>query len=127
MLKWLLIAAGGGLGSVLRYLISGWGQRLIQTPFPLGTLTVNLIGCLLIGFLNALFARVLIREEYRIALLAGVLGGFTTFSSFGWETFALLNDAAYWRAVLNIMASVLLGLVCVWLGYRIGEQIIGVA
>jgi CrcB protein len=87
MCKLVLIFVGSGLGGVLRYALGGWGQRLADGRFPLGTLIVNVSGCLLIRFLTAAFAgRVLIREEYRVALLIGVLGGYTTFSTFGLET-----------------------------------------
>lgn len=76
MFKLFLIAAGGGFGAVARYLLSGWMQRLGGGVFPLGTLTVNVCGCLLIGVLSAFFAGPqLVREEYRVALLVGLLGG----------------------------------------------------
>ena len=90
MLKVLLIALGGAAGSVLRYLLHGWLQRAAGIRFPLGTLAVNVLGCLLIGCLAALFlAHSQIREEYRLGLTVGVLGGFTTFSTFSLETFKL--------------------------------------
>ncbi|GMU81836.1 MAG: putative fluoride ion transporter CrcB [Planctomycetota bacterium] len=127
LLKTALIFAGSGLGGVCRYLLAGWTQRWAGAAFPLGTLLVNLTGCLLIGFLTAALAgRWLVREEYRLALTIGVLGGFTTFSSFGLETFALLNDGQYARAALNVGGSVVLGLVAVWIGYRLAERWLGV-
>ena len=87
MYKLVLIFFGSGVGGMLRYALGGWVQRLADGRLPLGTLIVNLSGCLLIGFLTAAFSgRVLIREEYRVALLIGVLGGYTTFSTFGLET-----------------------------------------
>jgi len=126
MLKLLLIAAGGATGSLSRYAVSGWGQRATQGSFPTGTLVVNLLGCLLIGFLGVLFSRyMLIREEYRLALLIGVLGGFTTLSSFGWETFALLNDGQRWQAFANVAITNVGGLGLVWVGYRIAEKLYG--
>ena len=91
-MKWLLIACGGGAGAVLRNAMASWGQRLVTGVFPLGTLMVNTVGCLAIGFLASLFAGpLLICEEYRLAILVGFLGGFTTFSSYSYETFALLG------------------------------------
>src|SRR5437867_8630674 len=100
MYKLLMIALGGAFGSVLRYLVAGWMQRLIEHPFPLGTMTVNVLGCLCIGVLAAIFAGPhTVREEYRLALTIGVLGGFTTFSTFGLETFEFLNDGQWNRAV----------------------------
>jgi fluoride exporter len=127
MNKLLLIALGGAFGSVLRYLVAGWMQKLIATPFPLGTLTVNVVGCLCIGVLAAIFAGPhLVREEYRLALTIGVLGGFTTFSTFGLETFEFINDGQWKSALINIALSNLACLVAVWLGYRITERIVGV-
>ncbi|MEK6676369.1 MAG: fluoride efflux transporter CrcB [Planctomycetota bacterium] len=126
MAKLLLIFVGSGLGGVLRYLWGGAVQRLSGGNFPIGTLTINVVGCLCIGFLmGALSGRWMIRENYRIALLVGVLGGFTTFSTFGWETFAMLNDGQKTRAFLNVVASVVLGLAAVWMGYRLAESWLG--
>jgi CrcB protein len=127
MFKLLLIGLFGGLGSVLRYLVSGWCQRLTAGSFPVGTLAVNLIGCLVIGCAAALLLGPrLMREEYRLAILIGLLGGFTTFSSYAWESFSLLNNGEWVLALSNIMVSNALGLVAVWLGYRVGEMIWGV-
>ncbi len=126
VLKFALIFLGSGVGGVCRYALSGWVQRLGNGSFPVGTLAVNVIGCLLIGFLTAsLSGRVLIREEYRVALIVGILGGFTTFSAFGMETFALLNDGQFARAAVNVAASVGVGLAAVWIGYRIAEHWLG--
>jgi CrcB protein len=108
---------------VLRYAVHTWVQRLTSTNFPLGTLTVNLVGCLVIGVLAAAFAGpIQIREEYRLGLVVGVLGGFTTFSTFGLETFLLMNLGQLGLAVLNIVLSCSIGLLAVWLGYRVGEH-----
>lgn len=127
MVKVLMIAAGGGVGAVLRYAISGWSQRLAGGTFPVGTLTVNVVGCLAMGLLFAAFAGpVLVREEHRLAVLIGLLGGFTTFSTFGYETFALLNDRQIGRAAMNVLLSNVLGIGAVWLGYRLGERWVGV-
>lgn len=127
MFKLVMIAAGGAAGAVLRFVVAGWCQRLTDASFPLGTLIVNLLGCLLIGLLGALFAGpYLVREEYRIGLMVGILGAFTTFSTFGWETFALANDGQRWVAVMNVAATNVLGLVAVWVGYRTGQNWFGV-
>src|SRR5262245_66482890 len=84
MLKLLLIGLGGGLGSILRYAIGGWVQRAAGGSFPSGILVVNVTGCLVIGFLGVLFSgSVAVREEYRFALVVGVLGGSRTFTTFG--------------------------------------------
>ena len=127
MNKWLLIAAGGALGSLLRYALQGWVQRLAGGSFPAGTLAVNLIGCLLIGFLAAAFTGpLLIREEYRIGLTVGILGGFTTFSTFGLETFMLANEGQWKYALLNVVLSCAVGFAAVWLGYRAAQRWFGV-
>jgi len=127
MVKLIMIAAGGAFGTLLRYLVAGWGQRLSSGSFPTGTLTVNVTGCLLIGFLGALFAGpYLVRDEYRVAVLVGVLGSFTTFSTFSAETFALLNDRQVGYAVVNVLLSNGLGFIAVWFGYRLAERWFGV-
>jgi len=126
MSKLVLIFLGSGLGGVCRYVLSGWAQRFGSASFPVGTLMVNVLGCLAIGFLSAAFmGRWFIREEHRIAVVVGVIGGFTTFSAFGMETFALLNDGQYFRAATNATLSVVLGLAAVWVGYRLAEGWLG--
>jgi len=125
--RYVLVMAGGALGSVCRYVIQGWGQKAISGTFPLGTLLVNVIGCFLIGVLNMLFTGPLpIRPEIRVAVLVGVLGGFTTFSSFGWETFALANEGQSFGAMANVVLSLALGLAAVWGGYRLAQHLYGV-
>lgn len=127
MLKFVLIALGGGAGALLRYLVAGWAQSLSGGSFPLGTLVVNVTGCLVIGVLAAVFAGPqLIAEEYRVAVLVGVMGAFTTFSTFGWETFSLAQDGQAQLALANLVLSNTLGLAAVWIGYRVTERIIGV-
>jgi CrcB protein len=127
MMKWVLIAVGGAFGSVLRYAIQGWVQRLTNGNFPIGTLAVNVSGCMVIGFLAAaLTGPVLVREEYRIGLTVGVLGGFTTFSAFGLETFNLANDGQFRLALANVVLSCGLGFLSVWGGYRLAERWFGV-
>jgi fluoride exporter len=126
MLKWLLIALGGAVGSMLRYAIQGWVQRLSSGSFPTGTLAVNILGCLLLGWLSGYFAGAqLVREEYRIGLTVGLLGGFTTFSTFGYESFSLANDGEVRLALANIVLSCALGFLAVWLGYRMAERWFG--
>ena len=127
MYKIALIAAGGAVGAVLRYGLSGWTQKLANGPFPTGTLAVNVVGCGLIGLAAAYFAGPqLIREEYRVALLIGILGAFTTFSTFGLETINLAGDGRLGLAALNVLASNGVGLAAVWIGYRLGTKWFGV-
>lgn len=125
-LNLLLIACGGAIGSVLRYAIGGWIQRLAIGAvelFPIGTLGVNVAGCLLIGLLAALFASPhMLREETRLFLLVGVLGGFTTFSTFGLETFQLINDRQWTWAAANVLVTNVACLTSVCIAYRLGER-----
>ena len=115
----LFIAIGGAAGAVLRYLVAGWGQRLTDASFPSGTLVVNLIGCLLIGLLASLLTGpFIVREEVRLGVLVGLLGGFTTFSTFGLETLSLLEDREYGLALVNVTLSNGMGLGGVWIGQR---------
>jgi fluoride exporter len=114
----LLIGLGGCAGAVLRFLVSSAVQhRSGSIVYPFGTLAVNLIGCLLIGFLSALADnRTLLATEVRSFLITGVLGGFTTFSSFGNETLNLIRAGRVELAALNAGSQVLLGVLLVWVG-----------
>jgi CrcB protein len=116
--KALLVGAGGFIGSVLRYWLSGVIQQSINHPsFPFGTLAVNLTGCLLIGFLSQLAdARGVFTPETRAFVFVGILGGFTTFSTFGNESMNLLRDGEALPAIWNIGAHIFAGLAAVWLG-----------
>lgn len=113
------VGLGGCIGSILRYLVSGWVQRLADTPlFPYGTLSVNVVGCLTIGLLGGLADNAgMLSPSTRLFLLVGVLGGFTTFSTFGYETMALLRDKAMSAAFLYVGLHLLLGFGAVALGY----------
>ena len=116
----LLIAAGGALGSVARYLFSTALLRMSGTLFPIGTFGVNLVGCVLFGMIaGAAEQRVQIEPELRLFLLVGVLGGFTTFSSYAFESFSLLRDGQFLAASANIVGQVVAGLVGLWAGYVI--------
>jgi len=125
MIKLLLIGTGGFIGSVLRYLVSGSVQAASHSiAFPYGTLAVNVIGCFLIGFLSELAeVRSLFSADTRALLIVGILGGFTTFSTFGNETMSLLRDGEQGLALMNVSAQILLGLGAVWLGYTLAYQI----
>jgi CrcB protein len=120
----LLIATGGAVGTLFRY---GTSLALLRVTerlrFPIGTLTVNVAGCFLIGYLQAAFAaRWIGREDLRLALVVGFLGGLTTFSSYGWESATLLRDGLPGRAVLTITASNVIGIVMVMAGYALGRR-----
>ena len=119
MSRLLLVGLGGFLGSASRYLLGGLVQRAApDVLFPIGTLAVNVIGCLGIGLLAGLAeTRGVFGPEVRVFLMIGVLGGFTTFSTFGYETFQLLRDVQVLPAVANVLLQVGLGLPAVWAGY----------
>ncbi len=114
-----LIGTGGFIGSILRYLVSTYAQQLSKSiQFPFGTLTVNIVGCALVGFLAELAdQRGVITGETRAFLIVGILGGFTTFSTFGNETMNLMRNGELWLAGGNILGHTILGLGAVWLGY----------
>ncbi|HAB54441.1 MAG: hypothetical protein A2315_01580 [Ignavibacteria bacterium RIFOXYB2_FULL_35_12] len=122
MLKYLLIGTGGFLGSVLRYWTSVNAYKIFGEEFPYGTFVVNTLGCLLIGFIAEISEnRFLVSPEIRIFLMIGFLGGYTTFSTFGYETFVLLQDKDYLTAFLNILLSVVICLASVWIGTLIAK------
>lgn len=118
MLKVLLVGLGGFIGSISRYLVGGLVHRLFPfTVFPYGTLVVNVVGCLLIGFVIGLVEfRQLFRPEIRLFLLIGVLGGFTTFSTFSYETYALARDGETVRAGMNVLLHIVVCFGAVWFG-----------
>ncbi len=130
MLKYLLIAVGGALGSLARYGMQGWIKQVFVTAIlPLGTMAVNILGCFAIGLLSGYLRGphgLRVPEAYQIGLMVGVLGGFTTFSSFGLESFNLANDGQFLFAALNVVLSCTLGLAAVWIGFRLAERVFGV-
>ena len=116
-----VVGSGGFLGALARYALSGLVHRqFVLATFPYGTLVVNLLGCLLIGvFAGLAESRQMFGPEFRTFVLIGILGGFTTFSTFGNETFVMIRDDEYLRATMNVAVHVILGLALVWLGYAI--------
>ncbi len=120
----LAIAAGGAVGSVLRFWISIWVHSLAGRGFPYGTLTVNVLGSLAMGFLFVLFLdRLTDNAVLRAGILIGALGGFTTFSSFSIETFNLIEQGAVLKAVLNMAGSLVLCVGATWIGVILGRQV----
>lgn len=127
MIGILLVGVGSFIGGVMRYGLSTWVYKALDNPwFPYGTLSVNVSGCLIIGFLSGLAeARAAFTPEARLFLFVGILGGFTTFSSFALETFALARETQNLAAFMNIALQLLLGLLAVWIGHVMAHALGG--
>ena len=125
MYKLFLIGIGGFIGSVFRYLLSGYVQNWSATSrFPSGTLLVNVLGCFIIGFLSQLVeSQGVFTPEARAFLFIGCLGGFTTFSTFGNESFNLLRDGQHALTLFNVGLHIVLGLIAVWFGRNLAHII----
>ena len=120
----IAIAVGGAFGSVLRYGLSTWVHTLVGRGFPYGTLAVNVLGCLAMGVLFVLLVeRMGESAVWRAGLLIGVLGGFTTFSTFSIETFNLIEQGAMAKAAGNMAASLILCVGATWLGVILARQL----
>jgi CrcB protein len=118
MTNTILIGVAGLAGTLLRFWISGFVARRAGETFPWGTMVVNIVGCLLAGAIfNLTEDRMLISPTFRAVILVGLLGGFTTFSSYGLQTFVLLRDGELGMATLNVVVSNVVGLMMVWVGY----------
>ena len=117
-----LVAIGGAIGSVSRYVLSTAILRVSGSLFPIGTFAVNLVGCVAFGaIIGAAEHRFILTPEVRAFLLVGVLGGFTTFSSYAFESFALMQDGQFVAAALNIVGQVVAGLLGFWVAYVIAH------
>lgn len=120
----LAIAAGGAVGAVLRFWMSTGVYAIAGRDFPYGTLAVNVLGSLLMGLLTVLLIeRLSLGPEWRAAILIGVLGGFTTFSTFSIETLNLIESGELLRAVANMLLSVILCVGAAWIGVMAGRQL----
>ena len=122
-MNYLLIVAGGGLGSLARYLAGSAIMTRFGSRFPLGTLAVNVTGSFLIGLLMTLLTeRFQPHPNWRLLLVVGFLGGYTTFSSFEWETYATIREGGFWIGLANIVGSVAFGYAAVWLGAMMARR-----
>jgi CrcB protein len=120
----LIVGIGGFFGAIARFLIAGYVQTHAQTLFPLGTLSVNVLGSFIIGFAALYFAQT-IQPEYKALVMTGFLGALTTFSTFALENVTLMQSGAYVKAALNIVLNVVLTLAAVWAAMSIFQKIYG--
>jgi len=122
VIRFLLVGSGGFVGSVARFWLSGFVQDRTPGTFPLGTLAVNVVGCLVIGVLSELAdARAFLSPDARACAVIGLLGGFTTFSAFGSETVNLLRDRDWALGAANVIAHIVLALGAVWVGRTVAH------
>ncbi len=124
MTKILLLAAGGAIGTLLRYSLSGLTYKLFNGIFPWGTLVVNLAGSFAIGLLWGFFEIENLSSNLRNFIFIGVLGGFTTFSTFALENFSMFRDGQIKLALTNILASNIIGIALVFAGFLLSKYII---
>lgn len=125
ILKLLLAGAGGFTGSICRYLTGLACAKLFSNAqFPFGTFAANILGCLLIGIVGGIWeSEKWISEEMRVLLMVGFLGGFTTFSAFGWESLTLIRNGFPGMAILNVGLQLSFGLLAVWLGLCLSRML----
>ena len=117
MEKYLIVLLGGAIGSLARFLAATAVMSRYPGRFPLGTLIVNVTGCFLIGaIMTSLTQKTAPLPNWRLFLVVGLLGGYTTFSSFAWETYISTRNGSPWVGLLNVITSVILGYFAVWLG-----------
>lgn len=122
----IYIVLAGGLGTLGRYYLSGWAQRILEEGFPYGTLLVNVLGSFLVGFIvQAGMSTDLVPRSLRLAATLGFLGAFTTFSAFSYETLGYLEDGMWLMAGVNILANVIPAIIAVFLGVSLGRTILG--
>jgi len=124
MLRFFVIALGGAIGTLLRYIAGGLDYRFSGGVFPISTLVVNITGSLVIGFLWGIVDRFTVSPNVRLFVFIGVLGGYTTFSTFSLETFNLMRDGEYRIALMNVILSVILSIGAVFLGYFVSKMLL---
>ncbi|MCE5307229.1 MAG: fluoride efflux transporter CrcB [Acidobacteriales bacterium] len=121
--RYLIVMAGAGLGGLARYVVGTWIMTKTGGRFPLGTLLINVSGSFLIGLVMALLTeRLHLHSNWRLFLVVGILGGYTTFSSFEYETLQAVRDGERWMGLLYVTGSVLFGYAAVWLGAMLAAR-----
>ena len=125
MVKIVYILVGGAIGTYLRYAVSGYSYKLFDWIFPIGTLVVNLIGSFLIGLLWGIFESGNLSPNIRVFIFIGILGGFTTFSSYMLETLNLYRDGEVRLAIINLFANNIFGLIMVIGGFFLSKLLVG--
>ncbi len=125
MSKYLILGLGGAVGTILRYIMGGLDQRFPGRIFPISTLVINVTGSLAIGLLWGTLDRFAFSPNARLFLFIGVLGGYTTFSTFSLETFKLIRNGEYGIALINIFLSFTLGVAAVFLGCFLSKAVLG--
>jgi len=122
----VIIALSGALGSVSRYLVSGWAYRIFGERFAYGTIAVNIIGCFALGVaMEMSLVTDLLPRTLRLAVTIGFLGAFTTYSTFGYETYQYMENGAWWPVLLNVVGHVVFGIAAVWAGLVLGRSVFG--
>lgn len=117
MNQYLLVMIGGGIGSLIRYVTGSAIMAKFGGRFPLGTLVINVSGSFLIGVLMTILTeRLKVDPRWRLFLVVGLVGGYTTFSTFEWETYTAVRGGGSWTGMLNVISSIVLGYAAVWLG-----------
>ena len=120
--RYIVVLVGGGVGALVRYVLASEIMKRYGGTFPLGTFVINITGSFLIGVLMTIFTERLLHPNWRLALVVGFLGGYTTFSSFEYETLQAFTQGSKWTAALNVVASLVLGYIAVWLGALLASR-----
>jgi CrcB protein len=120
----LVVALGGAVGAIARYWLGGWISSRLPLQFPLGTFVINLTGSFIIGFFLTLISeRIAVHANWRLLVAVGFVGAYTTFSTFEYETLKLIEDGNILSAALNVVLSVALGFIAVWLGITAARRL----